>query len=126
MYLDANSGVGVLGLVVPGATRWALTWGVIATYLVASAVITSWPRKRLRPKLWRTVHLGSVIGAALAGLHTYQAGSDASGRPLQIALVLGGAASVYALSVRVLGLGLRRRSSISQRAHGSDPPDLKP
>lgn len=108
-YLDTNSGVGFVDLVVPGTGPTSITWGVIAMYLLAAAVLTSWPGKRLRPVAWRLVHLGSVVAAALAGVHAYQAGSDRSTLVFKVGLAVGGAFGVYAALVRLLGVVLGRR-----------------
>jgi DMSO/TMAO reductase YedYZ heme-binding membrane subunit len=118
-YLDHTSGIGAAQVVVPGASPWAITWGVFATYLVAVAVFTSWPRKRLGPAPWRLVHLGSVLGAVLAGLHAYQAGSDAATAAFQVGLVALVAFGAYATLVRILDLLLSR----GDRAQGTHSPD---
>lgn len=112
-FLDSNSGIGLLQVFVPGtatAAPWAITWGVVATYLFAITVFTSWPRKRLRPRLWRIVHLTSVIGVALAGLHGFQSGTDATVLAFEAGLVVAAAFAVYALGVRVLAKLVPRRS----------------
>lgn len=109
-YLDTDSGIGLAEVFVPGIAPLAIAWGVVAAYLVAAAVLTSWPGKRLRPPWWRIVHLGSVLGAALAGIHAYQAGSEGSEPVFQAGLVAGAAVGVYAVFVRVLGGALRRRT----------------
>jgi predicted ferric reductase len=111
-FLNENSGIGILQIIVPGTApheAWAISWGVIATYLLAITVFTSWPRKRLRPHVWRTVHLTSVVGVALAGLHAFQSGTDARDVLFEAGLVIAAAVGVYALSVRVLALVFRRR-----------------
>ncbi|MEY2478366.1 MAG: hypothetical protein QOG87_3681 [Actinomycetota bacterium] len=104
VYTDQGSGIGLAQLLVPGASSFAITWGVIATYLVAIAVFTTWPSRRLRPARWRTVHLGSVLGAVLAGLHAYQAGSDASSLAFRLGLMALAGFGVYAFLVRILDL----------------------
>ena len=119
VYVDQNSGIGAAELLVPGASPLAITWGVIAAYLLAIAVFTSWPHKRLRPTPWRIVHLGSVLGTALAGIHAYQAGSDAAELIFQIGLVALAAFGAYATFVRILGALLPRLTS-SQLAHSLD------
>lgn len=115
-YLDANSGVGLVELLVPATSPASITWGVVAAYLLSAAVFTSWPAKRLRPALWRLVHLGSVVAAGLAGVHAYQSGTDRSTLAFQAALVACGAFGAYAMSVRVLGAVLRRAAD-SQAGH---------
>ncbi|MCE9622723.1 MAG: ferric reductase-like transmembrane domain-containing protein [Actinomycetia bacterium] len=110
-YLDRNSGIGLLQVLVPGTAKnasWAITWGVIATYTFAITVFTSWPRKRLRPRLWRLVHLTSVVGVALAGLHAFQVGIDATTLAFEAGLAITAALAVYALGVRVLALLVNR------------------
>ena len=83
--LDTDSGIGVLEVLVPGTATdaWAITWGVIAAYLTAVVVFTTWPRRWKNRRWWRIVHLLSVLGTALALLHSYQSGNrrDAAGLP---------------------------------------------
>jgi DMSO/TMAO reductase YedYZ heme-binding membrane subunit len=124
-YLDKNGGLGAVQVLVPGASPLAITWGVIAAYLLAIAVFTSWPRKRLRPTTWRIVHVGSVLGAVLAGAHAYQAGSDARRLPFQVGLVVLAAFGVYAMFVRVLGVALPRLTK-SQQTHRPDQARSQP
>jgi hypothetical protein len=124
-YLDTASGVGIIEVLIPGASPLSITWGVIAAYLAAVAVFTSWPRKRLRPTAWRVVHLGSVVGTALAGLHGYQAGSDATDRAFRVGLIVLVAFGAYATFVRILGVLLPQRSD-SQPAHSQDQPRSQP
>ena len=113
VYLDSNSAIGLLQALVPGTApndRWAISWGVIATYLFAITVFTSWPRKRLRPRLWRIVHLTSVVGVALAGLHAFQSGTDSTTLAFEAGLIAAAALAVYALGVRVLAKVVPRRN----------------
>jgi predicted ferric reductase len=110
-YLDANSGIGLLEVFVPGtytAARWAIGWGVIATYAFALTVFTSWPKRRFSRKVWRAVHLTSVGAVALTMVHALQAGSDGTTFWLRAVVVAGVACSVYALSVRLIDLVARR------------------
>ena len=47
-YLNSDAGLSLASLFVPGVApsqRLALAWGVVATYLIATAVLTSWPRR---------------------------------------------------------------------------------
>jgi sulfoxide reductase heme-binding subunit YedZ len=111
IYLDKNSGIDVPAALIPGAAgdqTWAIAWGVIAMYLFGITVFTSWPRKRLGRTAWRVVHLTSVLGAVLAGLHAFQTGSDATTIVFETGLVAGAALLVYAALVRLLALVMRR------------------
>jgi predicted ferric reductase len=113
-YLDANAGLGVLQVLVPGTVdvgRWAIGWGVIAFYLFAITVFTSWPKKRLRPRWWRVVHLTSVVGVALAGVHAYQAGSEATRISFQAGLVVVTGFCLYAVFLRLFHALDRRRTT---------------
>lgn len=116
VYLD-DAGYGVVELFVPGTVSNAITWGVIATYLLAITVFTSWPRKRFAPRVWRAVHLSSVVAVALIGVHGYQAGSDANTALLSVVLIVCAAVAVYATSLRLFSL---RRSTNSQLAHSEN------
>ena len=80
-YLDPALGIGVLQVLVPGTAQdstWAITWGVIATYVLAITVFTTWPWRRFSRPVWRLVHLTSVGGVILAGLQRFQSGTDAT------------------------------------------------
>jgi hypothetical protein len=83
---------------------------VIATYLLATAVLTSWPRRLFSRRVWRTVHLGSVVGVALAFVHAYQMGTEASGRAFRVGMLLLVAISTYTLFIRLAGVVARSRS----------------
>lgn len=104
--LDPNSSIGVVQVLIPGtadAATWAVTWGVLATYTFVIAVFTSWPRRRFTRGVWRWLHLTSVAGVALAGLHGFQLGTDATARWFEVGLVAAAAIAVYAIALRVLG-----------------------
>ena len=101
---DHGAGIGVVDALIPGTattSRAALSWGVVATYLLAGAVLTSWPRRLRNRSLWRTIHLGTVLAGGLALLHGYQMGSDARGGAFQTGLVVAVATGTYALALRV-------------------------
>ena len=117
-YLNGDAGLNLASLFVPGiaaSERLALAWGVVATYLIATAVLTSWPRKLFSRRTWRVVHLGSVIGVALAFVHAYQMGTDGSGRPFRIGMLLLIAIGTYTLFIRLIGVVARRRTTTGAR-----------
>ncbi|MCU1502811.1 MAG: Ferric reductase like transrane component [Ilumatobacteraceae bacterium] len=118
---DADFGVGVLDVLIPGVastSRGPLAWGVLATYAIAGAVLTTWPRRLRRPRLWRTIHVSSVAGVVLALIHGYQMGTDAPSAAFKIGLVAIAATASYALGVRAFDVLVRRRSTASG---GSQP-----
>ena len=117
VLLDPRSGIGIVQVIVPGTARaatWAVTWGVLASYLLAVTVVTSWPKKRMRRRVWRAVHLTSVGAVALAGLHTFQLGSDGTSLAVEAGLLACSALAIYAVSLRLIGVVAR---TIERRIH---------
>jgi len=113
-FVDSDLGLAAADLFVPGVAssqRLALSWGVLATYLFATAVLTSWPRRRFSRRTWRILHLGSVVGVALAFVHAFQMGTDASGRAFRVGTLLLVACGTYTLGIRVFGVLSKRRAS---------------
>jgi methionine sulfoxide reductase heme-binding subunit len=111
--LDPNSGIGLVQVVIPGTAQtstWAVTWGVLATYTFVIAVFTSWPRRRFSRRVWRWLHLTSVAGVALAGIHGFQLGTDANKKLFEVGLVVAAAITVYAITLRVIGAVSRATS----------------
>jgi hypothetical protein len=111
-WLQSDSGIGIGQILIPGtagADAWPITWGVPATYLLAAAVFTTWPRKLGNRRLWRMIHVGSVAGTGLALLHSYQSGSEASRVIFQAGLTVLVGVTVYGLAIRLVDLPARRR-----------------
>jgi predicted ferric reductase len=118
-YLTTDAGLSLADLFVPGVAssdRLAVAWGVIATYLFATTVFTSWPKRRFSRRTWRIIHLSSVVGVALGLVHAYQMGTEASGRPFRIAMLLMVAIGTYGLSIRLLDVGVNLRSRSNRDA----------
>lgn len=120
--IDRDTGVGLASVFVPGVApvdRFALAWGVIGLYLFATTVLTSWPRRLWSRRTWRIVHLGSVVGVAVALVHAFEMGTDATGRVAVAGSLLLVAIGTYALGIRVFGLliGRPRREADSQQVH---------
>jgi predicted ferric reductase len=115
-YLDRDFGLAIASVFVPGVApdnRFALAWGVIATYLFATTVLTSWPRRLFSRRTWRIVHLTSVLGVALGIVHAYQMGTDTGGRLVRLGTLLLVAVGTYTLGVRLFGAIARKRAAIS-------------
>jgi predicted ferric reductase len=115
--LDRDLAVSIADVLLPGVAdldRWPIAWGVIATYLVATAVLTSWPKRRFRRRTWRALHLGSVLGFALVLVHALQLGTDASTMWLRAGVVLVVAVAAYSLGVRLFGTLLPEANRDSQ------------
>lgn len=111
--LDSSSGIAILQVLVPGtadSSTWAITWGVVATYLFALTVFTSWPKRRFSRRVWRIVHLTSVFGVIVAIIHAFQLGTDASTRLFQASVLGLVAVGSYALALRLFGVIRRARA----------------
>lgn len=110
-WIDSPSAIGVRQIFVPSPSGagWAIPWGVIAAYLLAISVFTTWPRRLANRRWWRVLHLGSVVATGLALLHGYQSGSDAGSRWFQGGLIVLASVSTYGLGLRVFG-AIERRS----------------
>jgi len=116
-YLDRDAGLSLASLFVPGVASsqaLAVTWGVIGTYLFATTVLTSWPRRLFSRRTWRIVHLTSVVGVALAFVHAYQMGTDASGRAFRVGMLLLVAIATYTLFIRLIGVIVKRRATATR------------
>ena len=75
-------------LFVPFASPWqtgAITWGIVAFYLLIAVEVTSLAMKRLPRKFWRYVHFSSFVLWVVATVHAITAGTDAepSGVPVE-------------------------------------------
>ena len=100
---DHDQAIGVARVFIPGiatTNRWPVTWGVIAMYLFAGAVFSTWPWRIKNRRRWRIIHLSSTVAVALALLHGEQMGTDAGRLLFQVGLVAMVVPAVYALSVR--------------------------
>jgi hypothetical protein len=112
---DHGTGLGVVAALVPGAasvSRAAVAWGVLATYLLAGTVLTTWPRRLRNRALWRTIHLGSVLAAGLSLLHAFEMGSDAATTLVQAAGVVAVATATYAVALRAADAVARNQGTV--------------
>jgi hypothetical protein len=81
--LDPFAGLGPIDALVPFVSAYRGTWlglGVISGYLYASAVLSSWPARRLPRASWVWLHRTLYAGWALALVHSLATGSDAQNR----------------------------------------------
>jgi sulfoxide reductase heme-binding subunit YedZ len=78
--LDPFAHIGPIDAFVPFASAYRGTWlglGVISGYLYASAILTSWPARRLPRSSWVWLHRVMYGAWVLAILHSLGTGSDA-------------------------------------------------
>ena len=116
---DSPAGIGVLQVLVPmtaSGWAWGITWGVLATYVFAAVVFTSWPSKRLSRKRWLVVHLLSIPATMIVAAHAWMVGSDrgAAWFPVLLALLTG--LAVYPGVLRLASIGDRRRRRAARAA----------
>ncbi len=113
---DGMNGLGIVETLVPFAAEsstWGMALGVISFWTFAAAVFTSWPKRWLPRNIWRWVHLSSVAGVVLAGVHTWMVGFDA--RTTVGQLVLLGCATLFSYPVAVRLLKLNQPKPTSNR-----------
>ncbi|MGD9751307.1 MAG: hypothetical protein AB7W59_09955 [Acidimicrobiia bacterium] len=103
--------IGWAEVLVPQASAWkplAVTWGVLALYLLLAVEVTSLGKKLLPQKLWRRIHLLAFPLVLVTSLHGAQAGTDATNR-LYRALSVGVLAAILVLTMVRLAIGRRAR-----------------
>lgn len=92
-------------LFVPQASPWktsAVTWGVLAFYIMVVVQLSSMIMKKLPRRLWHAIHLLSYALFAMATVHGIQAGTD-SGNTAFLLVSSGATAIVlFAFIARVL------------------------
>ena len=102
-------------LFVPQASVWrtaAVTWGVLAFYLLMLIQLSSWVMKWLPRKLWHAIHLLSYVLFVMVTVHGFMAGSDST-NIVFFAVACGGIAILlFAFIARVL----QSRAKKGQRA----------
>lgn len=124
LVADSYVEFGLREILVPMASEWrplAVTYGVVALYLLALVHGTSLVRDRLPRRVWRTIHWASFPLQATATLHFVEAGADAD-EPVFAALI---ALSVIAIGafavVRAASADRRRRAGAPARDPTTGP-----
>jgi sulfoxide reductase heme-binding subunit YedZ len=115
--LDPFVDIGAAAALVPFASGWSpltVGLGTLAVDLLVLVVATSLLRDRVRPRLWRAVHLTSYAMWPLAFGHALATGTDV-GSGWLLALVLGCAAAVLVASAAALA-GTRTARPATDRA----------
>ena len=132
VYQDELSGIGLLQIFVPltaNGWEWGITWGVVATYIFALVVFTSWPKKRGSRRTWLMIHLLSVPATVLVATHAWMVGSSRGQLWFQALLALLVGLVVYPAVLRVMS-ALAKRSSRRPGAQTPEtndvPTELKP
>jgi DMSO/TMAO reductase YedYZ heme-binding membrane subunit len=107
---------GLADLFVPFASGWrtgAVAWGIVAFYVLVAVEVTSWLMRRIPKRVWRAVHLSSLLMYVMGTIHLLQAGTDASNLVLQWSVVATSLAVVFFVVYRVVGPAKRRANRVS-------------
>jgi len=97
---------GAAGIAVPLAIAYrpfAVALGIVAAYLAALLGLSFYVRRRIGPRLWRRLHVGTLAVYVLALAHTLTAGTDARTTWLFGLLAATAAPIAALLAWRVLG-----------------------
>ncbi len=124
-YVDAYRGIGLLQVFVPltaSGWAWGITWGVLATYLFAAVVVTSWPRKRLSRRTWLLVHLSSIPATFMVATHGWMVGSDHRSLWFRALLALLTGLTVYPAVLRLVSVVTKRRARAAGAARSGAGP----
>lgn len=105
LYVDPWMPFDLGELFIPGRSEYrplGVGLGVVAMYLSAIVIASSWVRKGIGPRVWRTLHLLSIPMFSLMMLHGILAGTDTE-RPWMWGMYLATAtAIVFLLVLRAL------------------------
>ena len=108
-------------ILLPNGSAWrtgAVTWGVIALYVLIAIEVTSLLMQFLPRRVWHSIHLLSYMLFAIATVHGIQAGTDAGNRVFVGSVGAAIAALLVGVTVRVVrgragvGVGSRRRTRV--------------
>ncbi|HET7653045.1 MAG TPA: ferric reductase-like transmembrane domain-containing protein [Acidimicrobiales bacterium] len=107
---------GVADLFVPFASGWrtgAVAWGIVAFYVLVAVEVTSWLMRRIPKRVWRAVHLSSLLMYVMGTIHLLRAGTDAGNLVLQWSVVATSLAVVFFVVYRVVGPAKRRANRVA-------------
>lgn len=104
-WLDSIVGLSLPQVFIPGLAGpgWSVSSGIIAMYLLALVVFTTWPKRWRKRFWWRFTHLTSVVATGLVLLHGYLIGSDSLRFDFRAGIVLAAAISTYVVALRLFG-----------------------
>ena len=105
LWADTFVYFGPRELFVPMASDYRpgpVTWGVVATYLLAAIQVTSWAMRRLPRRWWHRVHLSSFAVLVASTVHGFTAGADARNVAVQWAAFTGGLLVFFLVTFRLL------------------------
>lgn len=118
LAFDGYTDFTILSIAVPfaaGYERLLSALGTVTFYLFAVGTVTFWLRRQLGMKLWRFVHLTTVVAFAGALVHGVLIGSDTTTGWVQGVYVAGVAAVAGALAVRLTYRRPQRPATVRAR-----------
>ena len=121
IMLDSYVHFGPTEVLVPFTGNWhpaAVAWGIVSVYLMAAIEVTSLLRRRIRKRLWRSVHFASFAVFVLSTVHLFTAGTDSSEPILRAAVYCTVAATAALTALRV------RQATGHGRAASSSKPRI--
>ena len=80
----------------------AVAWGIVGFYLLIAVQVSSWLMKRIRRRMWHTIHLTSFLMFAAATVHSFAAGTDRHNDAVQWLALTGGTLVVFLVIFRLL------------------------
>lgn len=110
LLIDAYMPFHILDLLVPMRSTFrpvAITAGVLAMYAMVAIMVSSWIRKKLSTKVWRSIHLLAVPAFTLALAHGVFSGTDTQRWWMWGMYALTGLIVVFLVIVRGLSYGYR-------------------
>jgi uncharacterized membrane protein YidH (DUF202 family) len=125
LTFDKWVGFGPRQLFVPMASDYrpgAVTWGIVATYLLVAIEITSLLMTKLPRRVWHTVHLASFVVFGFTTVHVLTAGADADATPTRLFAIVSCSLVVMLTIYRVIArvLAIRQRRALRVRLRGHD------
>jgi len=79
----------LVNVLVPFTGSWhpgAVSWGIVAFYLLLAVELTSLARSHISKRLWRRVHFASFVLFATSTVHALSAGTDAGTAAFRLAV----------------------------------------
>jgi len=98
LWADSYTYFGPKELFVPMASTWrpgAVTWGIVALYLLVVVQLTSWGMRRLPRKVWHAIHFSSLPLLVTGTVHGILSGADWGNRAVEWGLVVAATSVVW-------------------------------
>ena len=105
LWADTFVYFGPRELLLPMASKWrpgAVAWGIVATYLLVAIQLTSWAMRKIKRRVWHTIHLSSFAMFGAATVHGFTAGADNTNLVVQWSALTGGLLVFFLVTFRLL------------------------